>query len=76
MALYLEKNYRKSKSACQTLISALEEKHLDPLFKTFTPEMDFKTVETAFTIVISLYDERCVGPASEDVLRVFIQVLH
>ena len=74
LAFYLEKNYGKSKSVCQDLIKSLKDCHLDPLIKTLTPDTDFKTIETAFTTLISTYNKQCVGPASEDVLNTFIQV--
>ena len=57
------------------LVKDLKEQHLDPLIKMLTPETDFKTIETAFMTLISLYNEKCRGPASEDVLTAFIQVL-
>lgn len=74
LAFYLEKNYSTSKSTCQTLLNGLKEKHLDPLIAKLTPETDFKTIETAFVTLISVYNDKCVGPASDDVRNVFIQV--
>lgn len=74
LALYLEKNYGKSKSACQVLVQQLREKHLEPLIKHLTPETDFKTIERAFMTLISSYNEQSVGPASDDVLNTFMQV--
>ena len=71
---YLEENYTKSKSVCQTLINSLKEIHLDPLIKNLSPQTDFRTIERAFTSLISAYNKKCVGPASRDVLDAFIQV--
>lgn len=74
LAFYLEKNYGKSKSACQALLNGLKEQHLDPLIMRLTPETDFKTIESAFVNLISVYNDKCVGPASDDVRDTFIQV--
>lgn len=73
LAFYLEKNYGKSKSACQALLERLRQEHLDPLIKHLTPETDFRTIEAAFMTLISAY-KKCVGPASDEVLNVFVQV--
>ena len=74
MALYLERNYTESKAMCQSELRKLKELHLDPLIKNLSPATDFKTIEAAFTKVISGYDSTCVGPASEEVLNDFIEV--
>lgn len=76
LAFYLEKNYGASKSACQALVDNLKQQHLDPLINNLTPETDFKTIEAAFTTLISRYNKGCIGPASDDVLtsNAFVQV--
>ena len=74
LALYLEKNYGASNSACQTLVNRLKQKHLDPLIKNLTPETDFKKIEDAFVTLISQYNKSCIGPASDAVLNTFVQV--
>ena len=74
LAFYLEKNYGKSKSACQVLLNDLKKRHLDPLIRNLTPGTDFKTIEAAFLKLISEYNDKCVGPASDDVRNAFIQV--
>ena len=74
LALYLERNYTESRSMCQTLLKNLKEQHLDPLIKNLTPATDFRMIEAKFKQIISEYDQKSVGPASEDVLNAFIEV--
>ena len=45
-----------------------------PLTKSLSPQTDFRTIERAFTSLISTYNKKCVGPASRDVLDAFLQV--
>jgi hypothetical protein len=74
LAFYLELNYKKSKMTCQALVGNLKQQHLDPLITNLTPETDFESIETAFVTLISAYNAKCVGPASDEVLNTFIQV--
>lgn len=75
LAFYLEKNYGISKSTCYTLMDSLKQQYLDPLIKHLTPETDFKTIEAAFVNLVSKYRQKCVGPASDEVLDAFIKVI-
>ena len=76
LVLYLEKNYKRSKLTCQSLLYDLKQQHLDQVIKYLSPETDFKTIEAAFVDVVSKYkaNKRCVGPVSGEVLNNFIRV--
>ena len=74
LAQYLYENSNKSQSFCQTLITGLKNKHLTPLISHITPQTDYKTIEAAFSTVLTEYNEKCVGPAADDVLEKFIEV--
>ncbi len=53
----------------------LKQRHLDPLIEHLSPETDFRTIEAAFMTLVSEFNKKCVGPASEEVLNAFIAVI-